>query len=276
MTIRVAIAGGGIASLCLARGLLQYPHVSVQIYEQVTQHRDKGGSLGLHANAIGAMEIIDPAIKQAYLRKANSMLEDDEKEMATHVIMAEGKHTGEVIARLGKAKGRKTVARIDLIQGYEELVPKDILHMGKRLESIEEKRDGSIDLVFTDGSTATADCLIGADGIHSVIRQYVLGKDHPAALPVNHGKWYRMGAKLPTEVIEKTLSPAFQGFVPILCGPKGNVSMMPIQYGKFMAVGIVQRAQCAEDVGKVPRPEDFSGYHPDVGKMVEVSRTTNG
>jgi salicylate hydroxylase len=272
MTIRIAIAGGGIAGLCLARGLLQYPQFEVHVYEQVLQHKDKGGSLALHANAIGAMELIDPAIKQAYFRKANSMLEDDEEEMATQVIMAEGKYTGQVIARLGRAKGRKTVARVDLIAGYQELVPKEIVHLGKRVEGIEQAEDsGGVVVRFADGSTATADCLIGADGIHSVTREYVLGRDHPAARPVNHERWYRVGAKLPMEVVERTLSTQFLGFVPILCGPNGVFNMTPIQYGKVMTIGVYQRAKTSGDVGKVPDPDDFLDYHPDCAKMVEVS-----
>ena len=227
MTIRIAIAGGGIAGLCLARGLLQYPQFDVQVYEQVHHHRDKGGSLALHANAIGAMDLIDPAIKQTYYRKANSMLADDETEMATHVIMADGKHSGEVIAKLGRAKGRKTVARINLIEGYRELVPDGIVKMGKRLEGIEEREGGEVVLTFADGSTATADCLIGADGVHSVTRQYVLGKDDPVAWPVNHENWYRVGASLPMDVVEKTLSSDFMGFVPILMGRSGYCEFSP-------------------------------------------------
>ncbi|KAJ9608624.1 hypothetical protein H2200_006395 [Cladophialophora chaetospira] len=273
MTIRVAIAGGGIAGLCLARGLLQYPQFDVQVYEQVQQHKDKGGALALHANAIGAMVILDPALKQAYFRKANSMLEDDEEEMATQVIMGEGKHTGEVIASLGRAKGRKTVARVDLIAGYQDLVPEEIVHMGKRLERIEEKEDGEVVLAFCDGSMATADCLIGADGIHSVTRQHLLGTNHPAALPVNHEKWYRVGAKLPMEVVEKTLSPEFLGFVPIICGPNGSFNMTPIRYGKVMNIGVFKKAKCDEEIGLVPSPEDFVDYHPDCAKMIELIRS---
>lgn len=60
------------------------------MYEQVQEHKEKGGSLALHANALGAMDLIDPAIMTAYLRKANNMLEDNEREMATQVILAEG------------------------------------------------------------------------------------------------------------------------------------------------------------------------------------------
>lgn len=276
MTIQVAIAGGGIAGLCLARGLLQFPQFDVQVYEQVQQHRDKGGALALHANAIQAMELIDPALKQAYFRKANSMLADDEVEMATRVFMMEGKYTWEEIARLGRAKGRKTVTRIDLVAGYQELVPKERVHMGRKLVDVEETGNGKIQLAFADDSTTTADCLIGADGVHSVSRKYVLGKDHPAALPVNHDRWYRIGAPFPTEVVEKTISPRLQGFVPLLAGSKGTFAVTPVRYGTVINISLFQRAETDGDIGKLPNPEDFRDYDPDCAKMVEVSRHASG
>ena len=163
------------------------------------------------------------------------------------------------------------MARIDLITGYQELVPNEIVHMGKRLERIEEKEDGEVVLTFADGSTATSDCLIGADGIHSITRQYVLGPDHPAAFPVNRDRWYRVGAKLPMEVVQKTLSPEFLGFVPILCGPNGMFNMTPSQYGKFINISLAKKAKGDEDIGFMPSPEDFASYHPDCAKMVEVN-----
>lgn len=276
MTIQVAIAGGGIAGLCLARGLLQYPQFDVQVYEQVQQHRDKGGALALHANAIRAMELIDPALKQAYFRKANSMLADDEVEMATRVIMMEGKYMGEVIASLGRAKGRKTVTRLDLVAGYQELLPKERVHMGRKLVDAEETGNGKIQLSFADGSTTTADCLIGADGVRSVSRKYVLGKDHPAALPVNHDRWYRIGTTFPVEVVEKTISPRLQGFVPLLAGSKGTLALTPVRYGKVINISVYQRAETDEDIGKLANPEDFRDYDPDCVKMVEVSRPVSG
>ena len=115
--MRIAIAGAGIGGLCLARGLSQYKHLDVRVYESVAKFGNVGAGMALHANAIRAMDLIDPKIKEAYFRSANSMIEDDEVEMATQVIMAEGKYTGETVAALGKAKGRKTVARYDLLRG---------------------------------------------------------------------------------------------------------------------------------------------------------------
>ncbi|KAJ7742129.1 hypothetical protein DFH07DRAFT_980453 [Mycena maculata] len=44
------------------------------------------------------------------------------------------------------------------------------IHTSKRLERHDVSDDGSANLVFSDGSTATADILVGADGVHSATR----------------------------------------------------------------------------------------------------------
>ncbi|KAJ6530254.1 hypothetical protein B0H19DRAFT_967599, partial [Mycena capillaripes] len=44
------------------------------------------------------------------------------------------------------------------------------IHTSKRLQSYEASEDGSVKLVFSDGSTAAADILVGADGVHSATR----------------------------------------------------------------------------------------------------------
>ena len=258
-TIRIAIAGGGIAGLTLAHGLTKYDHLDVHVYESVPEYRDVGAGMALHANAMRAMDLIDPAVKQAYLRKANSMLADDEVEMATQVIMAEGKHTGEIIAALGRAKGRKTVSRSDLLEGFREFVPATRLHFGKRMIEIEEKAD-KVTLKFKDGTSAEADCLIGSDGIHSVTRTYLLGKDDPTVDPVNHDRWYRMGRMVPTEEGKKVLSDKYMGFVPILCGPKGYFNMMPLHYGQTLSMGVILQAETDEHIGRIPSLDDFDTY----------------
>lgn len=48
------------------------------------------------------------------------------------------------------------------------------LHFDKRLARIEDRADRPIAAIFTDGSTAEGDFLIGADGVHSLVRQHVV------------------------------------------------------------------------------------------------------
>ena len=48
------------------------------------------------------------------------------------------------------------------------------MHFEKRLARVEDRADRPIVAVFTDGSTAEGDFLIGADGLHSLVRQHVI------------------------------------------------------------------------------------------------------
>jgi 2-polyprenyl-6-methoxyphenol hydroxylase-like FAD-dependent oxidoreductase len=48
------------------------------------------------------------------------------------------------------------------------------MHFEKRLAKIEDRPDQPIVATFTDGSTAEGDFLIGADGVHSAVRQHVI------------------------------------------------------------------------------------------------------
>ncbi|OTB07684.1 hypothetical protein M426DRAFT_53190 [Hypoxylon sp. CI-4A] len=185
--LKVAIVGGGIAGLALAVGMAKKPHVDVHVYESVPAYKDVGAGLALHLNAINAMGLIGPELKQAYFDKALSMGEEDQ-EMATEVILAQGEHKGQLVAELGRAKGRKTVSRSDLLDGFLTLIPKERISFGKRLVSIDQPsrgRDG-IDLTFQDGTKVKADCLLAADGVHSTTRSFLLGpRGHVNCIPLN-------------------------------------------------------------------------------------------
>src|SRR6201993_4566728 len=53
------------------------------------------------------------------------------------------------------------------------------MHFEKKLARIEDRPDQPIVAYFTDGSSAEGDFLIGADGVHSVVRSHVI-PDGPA------------------------------------------------------------------------------------------------
>jgi salicylate hydroxylase len=55
-----------------------------------------------------------------------------------------------------------------LHQALLENVPRDIIHLGKKLVSATADPQNGVKLEFRNGTTATADILIGADGLRSV------------------------------------------------------------------------------------------------------------
>ena len=248
--IKVAIAGGGIAGLALAAGLAKKPHIDVHVYEAVREYRDVGAGLALHLNATQALGLVDPSLRQAYLDKALSMAEEEDQVMATEVILAHGPHSGQRVAELGKAKGRKTVSRADLLDGFLDLVPHTRVSFGKRLVSIEEAKEGKghetgtrggVTLVFEDGSRASADCLLGADGVHSVVRRHMLGADHPAANSKNHDGWQIHRVMVPTAEARKEIDPKWTQNVPILLGPLGHINCIPLNKNTRLSAGVAIR-----------------------------------
>lgn len=60
--------------------------------------------------------------------------------------------------------------RADLVQHISRCIPADQIHLDKSLDRIEQNED-SVTAFFTDGTSETAQALIGADGIRSKTRQ---------------------------------------------------------------------------------------------------------
>ena len=269
--IKVAIVGGGIGGLCLAAGLIEQPHLDVHIYESVPEYKDIGAGLALHMNAIKAMDLIGPKVKKAYFDTALNMASEADEEISTQVTLASGPNTGAVVAELGKAKGRKTVARADLLGGLQGLIPKDKLSFDKRLASISDKGD-TVEVTFKDGTNVEADCLISADGVHSMTRSYLLGADHPATPPQNHDGWQIYRTFVPADEAKKVINEKYTRTVPIMCGPRGHINCMPLHKGKDISAGVAVRGAIKPGQTDTPplRKEDFAGYSKEAQEIVEV------
>ncbi|CAK4023602.1 hypothetical protein DOTSEDRAFT_80005 [Lecanosticta acicola] len=271
--INIVILGGGISGLALGAGLAKKPHITFTIYESVPEYKDVGAGLALHLNAIKAMTLIDDEVRKAYVDRALDMGEED-MEMATQVILAHGPNSGEVVAELGKAKGRKTIARYELMKGIMELLPKGAVKFGKRAESIRETNQGVV-VKFTDGEEATADCVIGSDGVHSITRSYILGPDHPAVEAKNHDGYQNYRRMLPMDKArEYGLNEQWTKFVPIMCGPKGNINSMPLDRGQRLSIGLARRGlrwEADKYSGAPPlKPEEYTDYSEEAQMMIRM------
>ncbi|GAB7340578.1 hypothetical protein MBLNU457_6991t1 [Dothideomycetes sp. NU457] len=276
--IKVALVGGGIGGLCLAAGLVSNPRIDIHVYESVPEYKDIGAGLALHMNAIKGMDLIGPQVKKAYFDKALTMAAEADEEMSTKVTIAYGPNTGALVAELGKAKGRKTVARSDLLAGLMELIPKDKLSFGKRLQSIKERDDQTIDLTFKDGTFAHADAVIGCDGVHSVVRGFLLGEDHPARAPKNNDGWQIYRTLIPAEEARKYIDEQYTRTVPILCGPKGHINCMPLHNMRDVSAGVAMRGARKPGMTEAPelKPEDFEGYTKEAQDIVKmIARDTS-
>ncbi|KAI0402966.1 salicylate hydroxylase [Xylaria palmicola] len=184
--IRIAIPGGGLAGASLMCALLQYPHLDVHIFESASAFREAGMAVGVTRNAQDALDLIGPRAAEL-LKLAGAV-----PMRGVRFMIAQKDGQGEVINEVDDVKAGKRltsiVHRAALLQQLLANVSEDRLHASKKLSSIDQHPD-SITLHFTDGTTHECDILIGADGIHSTVRKFILGEDDPAASPRNTGVW---------------------------------------------------------------------------------------
>jgi salicylate hydroxylase/6-hydroxynicotinate 3-monooxygenase len=68
--------------------------------------------------------------------------------------------------------------RGDLHEALVSILPGEIIQLRKKLIGLDE-RGGRMTLSFEDGTSAQADLVVGADGVHSVVRDIIIGPDAP-------------------------------------------------------------------------------------------------
>lgn len=88
----------------------------------------------------------------------------------------------------GEQRG-KVVHRAALLSELLKPIPKEKMHTNKKLTEIKDLENHRVLLHFEDNTTFEADAVIGADGVHGNVREYVLGSDHPALYPKTSGFW---------------------------------------------------------------------------------------
>ena len=199
--IRVAINGGGLAGACLLHALLPYAHLDVHIFESAAVFNEAGLAIGIARNALAALDLIGPSAAQC-LERAGAV-----PMVRVRFMLAQGEDSGNMIDETKEeGTGKRLTSIVHRAAFLRELladVPPERMHAGKRLQKVDQDRDGSTVLHFADGTHYVCDILIGADGIRSTVRKIILGADDPAASPRNTGSWCIMTLKPYTEARAK-------------------------------------------------------------------------
>jgi 2-polyprenyl-6-methoxyphenol hydroxylase-like FAD-dependent oxidoreductase len=167
-SLHVLIAGGGLAGLATAQGLLKAGH-TVEVFERDADLNRKQGYY-LHFNAIGGealrrvlpddlFELYLETSRQSYERPESIVLNSQLEELSSRPHM--GPPNGGPRPHTGVH--RRTLRQI--LCGRLG----DSLHIGAPVVSFEQDADG-VTVTLTDGRTARGDVLVGADGIRSAVR----------------------------------------------------------------------------------------------------------
>lgn len=167
----ILIAGGGPGGLVAAIALARKGH-RVRLFERHPELRTAGAGLTLQVNAIRML---------ASLGLADAVIAAGERLVELRVETADGRvlqraGMAEVEARFGQpgvAIHRKALAEV-----LVAALPPGILTFGATVTSVKQDYDG-VTVGLSDGTEARGAALIGADGIHSVVRRAVFGDVPP-------------------------------------------------------------------------------------------------
>lgn len=215
--MKALIIGAGIGGMSAAVALKQQ-NIECEIFEAVKEIKPVGAALSIWSNGVKCMNHLG----MGYIMDA---LGGPMHNMAYHDGMSGSVMTQFSLAPLVKSVGERPcpISRADLQSQMIDHWGKDKVQFGKRLEKVEQDEHG-VTAYFTDGSTATGDMMIAADGARSVVREHVIGfqTDRRYAGYVN---WNGLVD------INEDIAPKDQWTTYVAEGKR--VSVMPIADGRF-------------------------------------------
>ncbi|KAK8066675.1 hypothetical protein PG997_013422 [Apiospora hydei] len=226
---RIAIIGAGIAGLSAAIALKDEPRVDAQIYEKTSELREVGATIALGPNGmktlerLGVSDALDESV--AFRNETGHPMiyrhykTDEVVSFDTHSESVEQHHH---TARFFRPHLQQTLAR--------HLDPSTI-HLGKAFQSCSfDEELQKLVITFVDGSSEVADILLGADGIHSPVRQFFVSTSKTritgwttfrSVFPISHVEHI---PDLPREAVH-------------IWGPDRTLFVTPLAQGLFSVVG---------------------------------------
>ena len=261
--MRVLIAGAGIGGLTAALAALRQGH-EVEVYEQASELKEVGAGVQLSANGTRVLYALGVG-----------------EELKSLSCEATGKeirlwNTGETwkLFDLGKVSIERygfpyfTVYRPDLLDVLARAVRRlkaDAIHLGRKCVGFTQT-DGEVRLDLEDGTTATGDALIGADGVHSTIRQTLFGADKPQFSGIIAWRGIIPMERLPARM-ERRVGVNW-------VGPGGHVVHYPLRGGAVLNfVGALERTdwQIESWSARGTTEElaaDYRGWHEDIQTLI--------
>src|SRR5215475_14040326 len=169
---RIAIVGGGVGGLAAALAL-ERRGAEIVVCEQSPAPSDIGAGLHLSPNALMALRAL--GVEGAVITLGSE----------SDFLIIRSWKSGRIISRMRRGAFRQqfgapnlTVHRADLLDVLRGALKTVDFRFGARCISVEKGDRGGV-VRLADGGEIEADIIVGADGIHSVVRKGLFGPYAP-------------------------------------------------------------------------------------------------
>ncbi|NMI01704.1 FAD-dependent monooxygenase [Pseudonocardia acidicola] len=263
--LRVAVVGAGIGGLTLAIALRRYG-IAVDVYEQAPELREVGAAVALAANASRLLERfgLEPALREVSVEPTELVYRGwrDDRRLVSHPVGLGDAYRD----RFGASF--HGIHRAELQRILMAAVEPQTLHLGRAVTGVAESPDG-VRLEFVDGTSAEADLVVGADGVHSAVRRRVAG-----AAPAVYSGTSGFRGLVPVDAVPSLPDPmAIQFWM----GPGAHLLHYAIGRGdtiNFLAV-VEGPATWTSPTGTADAAPGelaahFAGWHPAVLEMIDA------
>lgn len=259
MSEKIVIVGGGIGGLAAALALIRRG-IDVEIYEQAQELRELGAGVQISANGTRVLHALG-------LKKALERVQ----------VLPAGKairlwNTGQSwkLFDLGMESMDRygspyiTIHRGDLHDALAQALLRakpDAIHLNRKCIGLAQTPD-HVELRFETGEAVAAKLVVGADGLHSVIRTSLFGATKPEFCGIT--AWRGV---VPIERVPPTIA---WNIGTNWIGPGGHSVHYPLRAGKLLnVVGLRERTDWTVEGWNVRGTteemlNDFEGWHADL------------
>ncbi|MEV4807755.1 FAD-dependent monooxygenase [Nonomuraea sp. NPDC049421] len=258
----VAIVGAGIAGLAFAAALRR-AGIDFRIYEQAPRLSEVGAGVQLAPNA--TRELHRLGLGDALRAVAVAPLSIDIRRWDDATLLQRTPLGEPCLRRFGAPY--YTVHRADLHGGLLSLVPPGRVHLGARCTAVTQTADKAR-LRLSDGTTAEADLVVGADGIHSAVRER-LAADRPRY----SGQTIYRGL-VPARRVPHLLA---EPRVRLWFGPDRHCVCYPVSAGRLVSFGAtVSAPEWQEESWSARGSVDdlaaaYEGWNEDVTRLIAAA-----
>jgi salicylate hydroxylase len=259
--LRILIAGAGIAGLTAALALLREGH-DVEVCEQAPELAALGAGVQISANGARVLFALglEGAIRAVWCQPAGKEI----RLWNTGETWKLFDLGAESVARYGAPYFM--IHRADLhgvlIDAVRALKP-DAIRLDARATGFDD--DGGVTLHLANGEHIHGDALVGADGVHSRIRNSLAGDDRPEFTGCMAWRGLMRTEVLPVHMRR----PVGVNWV----GPGGHVINYLLRRGEiFNFVGVVERdwrvESWTEEGSREECAADFAGWNQDIHDII--------